>query len=627
MMNFIARFKKQLLVCILLLILITFIIFINSAYLLSVFSLLTIYCLIYFLLFYKINLPMKKRYIFFILAIFVTTIVVFYYWYLNVTNNIMTWDSSAYWINNLRFSNDNLDSVVESLKRVVNTINADEYNSFPSFLLQPIFHISNLEFSWYIYSILIQFFVASFLSFLLLSNRIFNSLFKDLNNKKNTYIIFTLISLLTYIMNPQLHQPILKGMLDIINLIYIFIIYSIVADYDFIKFKIKDISIISICLFLIIITRRYYSFWILGFYFALGIYYFINYIFFEKELSFFLKRALNIFLSGFIALSGILILFFPMVVKIISSNYSYFYKAYLNGNIIDQILSLIKQFGFGIISFSVIGLFLSIKFNNMRKLSIILFINLIITLFLFNRVQTMGMQHIYIILPILLYGLIMFVANVIKMDIKHNLKTTILIIYVVFIISNFIISFNKINQNGYMFKSNLFGEPVLIPTVRDDYNKIDELNDYILSIVDENNKIYIIGASHMYNSETFANFKLPSLIEKDKYYYEVSNVDLTHGFNTNIFDSKYVMTISPTQYHMNPNNERVVTMLYNSIENDTIISDNYKLIYSYDKIDNMKFNIYVKISEYTFEEKAYFANEMDKYYYNLPDLFRNRIMK
>jgi hypothetical protein len=525
----------------------------------------------------------------------------------------------------LHFNKDYLTDFISSIKRVITTINYDEYNSLPSFLLQPFFNLTNKNFTWYVLSIFIQFFTLVFISFTLFFTSIYNKAFSEEESVRKKHFIFILFSM-AFSLLPTIHRPILNGMLDVIDLLYVFIIYFVIVKYDFNKFNLKYILMISASLFLIIITRRYYSFWIVGFYVAMFLYHSIEYLIVKKDWGQALRVLVNIGLSGFFALAALFIFFYRMIEKIINANYSYFYSAYLKGGVFHQLLEIVKDFGWIIIVLALLGYTASIAKGYLRKISIIMIINFIVTVLVFNRVQTMGMHHLYIITPMIVYGLMMFVIAIFKMNFGKKVTKIMVGVFIVLILSNFYVSTRRLSYDNVFVKNFIFGRASVAPVNRDDYDVIEDINNYILSIVNEENKIYIIAASEKYCSETFSNFHLPSLYEKENYYSPVSTVDLTHGFNPSIYTSKYVMTISPAQYHMDLEDERVIGILHDAIENKSIIYDNYELIYENKDVAGVEFKIYKLVSNYTQEQKQYLADEFDKYYSHLPEMFRDRIL-
>lgn len=160
-----------------------------------------------------------------------------------------------------------------------------------------------------------------------------------------------------------------------------------------------------------------------------------------------------------------------------------------------------------------------------------------------------------------------------------------------------------------------------------DYEQILKIRQDIEDIIDkESSKIYIIAASDSYNSETFQNIYYPDL-KSGEIFVTPSNVDLTHGFRTSFYESNYVMTVTPIQYHLKPEHERCVTILYNAIEENSPLSDNYELIKTWHNVDNITINLYRKNAELVEEDKQYLAEQFNIYYPEYPELFYNRIME
>ena len=132
---------------------------------------------------------------------------------------------------------------------------------------------------------------------------------------------------------------------------------------------------------------------------------------------------------------------------------------------------------------------------------------------------------------------------------------------------------------------------------------------------------------NLYNNETFANYYLPETKLRDKIV-ATPNVDLRDGFSSVLYVSDYVMTVTPEQYHLGKENQLVVGIIYDTIENESPINDNYDLIAEYDiEYGDVKIRIYEKIREYDIKDKEYLKDEFNKYYSKYPELFENRIMQ
>lgn len=67
----------------------------------------------------------------------------------------------------------------------------------------------------------------------------------------------------------------LLGYLDIIGVVFILIILFIMNDYDFVESKFKNMVLIGILLILLFIFRRWYVYWIVGYFVVLIISIFI----------------------------------------------------------------------------------------------------------------------------------------------------------------------------------------------------------------------------------------------------------------------------------------------------------------------------------------------------------------
>lgn len=537
---------------------------------------------------------------------------VYYIYYLNQTKTVRTWDESCYWMNTIKVTSFH---IMEAIKQLIRSVNNDEYNLLASFLLQPIFYFTNKSFDSYIFSIFFLYVIPCIISFSFLTSKC-NHL---IASKKSVLPVF--LGIAAFVLLPQIHFPTLFGYLDIVNLMFIFAIYTIISEYDFSKFHFKKSLWIGICVFMIALLRRYYMFWILGFYIAIFITYFIYDIIKTRSIKDYLQRSKNIILTGLISLIPLLLCAPLMIYRVLKANYAGSYIAYKFSGVLGEIVSTFNNIGIILSVICICGYILAIANKKTRKLSMINALTFFITIFLFNKIQSMGAQHKYIIIPSIVYGIAMFIIciyNASFIQKKAYLKYLVATLYFIILVTNFVFANTNIDTR------NLFAKSVLIPVIRDDMERIKTTVAYIHSLTKgTEKKIYIISGSLKYNNEIFSHYYLPDL-NSTEHYAEVSEVDLTHGFNRSFYESDYVMTITPIQYHLRVEDEQVITILYNAIENNSKISSYYKLIY--EDTGEITFKIYEKIKEFDETAKQYLADEFNKYYPNQKELFEDRIL-
>ena len=212
-----------------------------------------------------------------------------------------------------------------------------------------------------------------------------------------------------------------------------------------------------------------------------------------------------------------------------------------------------------------------------------------ITIFMFTRIQNMGLHHSLLLLPAYLYFICMFVLLVIKS--KFLLVLTILM---------FIINF----MFGVFYQeSKVFTDVKLKVPQQKDYLYIKEVCDWLNDNLDENSRAYMITHNNMYNPDKFRNFYMPDKTIS-KYLPYGSAILGTHKFPVELFDAKYVITTYPFE---NVSIENV----YNEVFNELVGEGKFKLVKTFDMHNGYSVLIYRRIEKVDYDEVMMYENALE----------------
>lgn len=555
----------------------------------------------------KFKMPRKKELITSVLLLIGLTL--FYILIAKNNNTIKIWDHSTYWLTTLgqKYSFFN-ETIITNLRSIYHSINYDDYNLLASVVLMPVFIFTNGNFFSYIMSIYIMGVIPLFIVYIFMYYKIY---------KKKANWKSLLLFILPLVLTPSLHVPTLEGYLDIIGMIPILIIIYCTYDETFEEFKPKKTIILSICFLLTIILRRYYVYFTVSYFVTLAIIYTIKKLFIKKDGKY-IKQGLHLFITG-ISFSVILVVLFrKMIEHIIQGNYGNAYQAYSMGDIIFQFQDIIKKLGLPlIIIFLVATIYLLLKKKEKREFVIILLVNMFISILLFNRIQTMDQHHYYIFLINVILIISMFLV-----ELYNNKKKNLLVISVICIYS----LLNIINSVTHTVQNYLFFSDARITYRSNQREELKETMDYLQDLLKDNDySVYTVASSGEYNNETFANYYLPKTELRGRII-PTPNVDLRDGFSNSLYYAKYLLVVTPKQLHLKEKDQQVVSIIYDGIENDSPIKDNYNLIKEF-KTPSVIIKIYEQIAEYDEGDKEYLKNEFNKSYKEYKDLFEDRIME
>lgn len=568
---------------------------------------------------YNIGGKMKKGNLKFLLLFICILLGLFFlYGAIFETNDLIkVWDHATYWLTTLGQKEALLTKTIgENLSDVYYSINHDDYNLLPSLLLQPFFMWSNGDFFHYGMAILTVGVIPAYILYVLLYRKIYKE--KKSNWK---YLLLFLIPFLT---TPLIYGSVLDGYLDIIGVIPILIIFYYTYGYDFETFDLKRTIILALCFLFTIILRRYYVYFTVSYFISIAIVYIIRKLLVGNNCKLW-KQAKNVFIIGISFSSVILLFFHEMIEHIIKGNYGTAYSAYLDGGLFIQMWDLITKLGIVVaILFVVATVYLWVRKKESREFIAILVLNMVITILLFNSIQTMDQHHYYTIIFNIVIMISMFMVELAR-NIRKSYNRRLYQVGLVFVC---LIQF--MTYSVALFRIPQTGVPVFTKTYftyHDGYRKaLKPVMDYTQEMIEKNPElsIYTIASSSVYNNETFANYNLPDVKLRSKFV-ATPNVDLRDGFSNQIYNATYVYLVTPIQHHLDLKDQQVVEVLWNAIEKDTPIRSNYELEKEFE-LPGAGLKIYKKIEDYTLEDKEYLKDQFHKSYPDNKELFEDRIM-
>lgn len=550
-----------------------------------------------------------------ILIVMIEMVLMYYLFYLGYEKFIRFWDYSCYWGIQIRNTNIFKESVIKGLQTLKNTIYYDEYNSFPTLFLHSIFSLTDKSKWGYILSV---FFIYTIPIIVCYSKIFIHNI--NLGNHTSFYFKY-IICMMIVIFCPAMHLPALLGYLDIIGLMFISMILVLIKDYEFSEINAKKMFLIGILLIMLFISRRWYAYWIVSFFISLGISYFITDVVINKQFKDYICRIKNIFIFGIIMLIIIILIFFPLLRRIIESNFTIAYSAYKSGGISYEISEFIKSLGIFPTSIMCFGIFGGVKRKESRNFSLQLVIIPIICIILFNSIQTMGIHHRYLLMASAMYfqgiGCITII-DFFKNNIKRNM---VLLSLIIIYVCNFYVSITG-KGTRYLF-TNLDCKPVKMESYDQNYRMVNFVED---KFDETGEKTYILASSALYNEEIVSCYYMPDLRMQDMVY-RTNCVDLRDGFPEQFLTAKYVIVVDPIQYHLRPEDQRTIGILASALLNESLINKHYSI----EKVEygNLGEKIYYFKQESELDNEAleYFVKEFNKYYKEYSDLFEDRIIK
>jgi hypothetical protein len=380
----------------------------------------------------------------------------------------------------------------------------------------------------------------------------------------------------------------------------------------------RDKAVISISLAGMVLFRRWYLIWVVGFVISLLL---------QSGWNFVVGKSHRISEFIFSVWNTVLVCFFTILLLWLSggnellqrlmANYVQRYAAYhaihsLNGLLFEFLLF----FGPLQTIFLFLGLVVFFIAPVLRSKRIFWFGLLIVPYVLFHRIQDMGHHHVYLIFPSIALSILIGLSYILSF---RAFKLWVYIVVMSLFIGNFLLVFVPLPQRISRLLPTLwiYSSP---PVIRKDFRSIEMLiRDLYGMSLTQPGQIYTLSSSDTFNSDILSYgctlFGYDPTFCSNVIY--VSGIDTSEGFPNKFFSSSYVVVATPVQYHLKPMNQRLLATLVEEMErNDTIGKYFVKISGSYVLDQGVEVYVYQKIASIPEKEKMRLIRIFKNYYPN-----------
>ena len=518
------------------------------------------------------------------------------YSYLKTEQTVYYWDISAYWKNAIDLLATFEQSTKLGLTAVKESLSSD-YNYLPILPLLPFMELFGTSRGIFVLLILnlyvVPFAIITTYALSLLTK------FKQSKNK----VVFYAALLPAILFFPPVLTPVFDGRVDSIALLLMSFILLLYVKTRFSRYW--DYVLLGVLLCLMLLLRRYYSYWALGFFVSFAIVTVVSKWFEHSkkiDRQFWLslvKPASGALIAGLTIVAILLVGFREIFLRYIGENYAEMYSAYLLGGFFDQFVLFFRNFGLIFIALMVTGITISfIKYRRtlLYGMSLFIIIQRLVIYFAFTYTQTFGVHHYYMLVPLFIWGFALLIKYLLELK-NRRLKYILTISFIAIVATLSLISFTgerKLTVNPYF--QLVFGLSENIrPVVRSDLDALKELSKYMQSTMEGTDYVYILASSDTFNDDIFRNINLPNPTPVNVS--GVAHVDKRDGFPNYFFDAQYVIVASPIQTHIEIDGQSVITVLARAILNGE--AKNLKEINSFSIDNGVTLKVYKKDSAYS----------------------------
>ena len=353
---------------------------------------------------------------------------------------------------------------------------------------------------------------------------------------------------------PFVRMSAVLGQPDWFGLIFAFMLMLLTLDYRFDGIDLPRYLLIFAATAGIILTRRWYLYFVVGYCFAYVLLLAVSSIRLAKsgQQSRAVHRMVRLVVFGLCAVGAMVLLLLPMVRKILSFDYAGRYSYYNFGGITLELAA--QTLRIGLLNFILIGMGLWFAAKRcLPALPCLAGTELLVSLVLFTRVQNTGSHQMLLFVP---GWLLLFLVGSAALADGLKKHTAVKLCYwgftMVFAVSVRCSPLTTVALPGFVvdhFPLKAVSEFVRLDKLtydRTDAAQIQRVDDWIDAHCDaeKGEFAYMIPHDMLYNPDHFKNCRLPETPINDKLAFGFS-VPGTHNFPMQFFEAKYVITCEP----------------------------------------------------------------------------------
>lgn len=409
---------------------------------------------------------------------------------------------------------------------------------------------------------------------------------------------------------PMFLWPATHGMPDAFGLTFAAVIALLCADYRFETLPWPRLLAIFAATFALILTRRWYMFWILAFYAVYVLAVLVGAVR-RKTLGSTLKHMLLFGVPSAVIIVGALL---PTFKTILTTDYADIYGAYYGGGFGNNCLGQLRTQGLIWLVLCAAGWVWLLYCRSTRAQAIVAAAASLGAMVLFTRTQSLGDHQSLILAPFYLLMLFGLCAKLTQQKAKPWLRNAAAGVLAVFLVVNF---GNALRLPGKNVRTLALSSESLDLTRRTDLAQMRAVTDFVLEHCTEDQTVYINMDSNGYSGTTFA-YSDPAHPQLQTMILWESSVPSTHGFPTGIWTSEYVMVTDRVD------EGGIVGPINAALRTQSPAAVHYEYVTEF-PLDGITLYCYRRTARPDAEEADYFKQVFAEYDARWPEIFSQRI--
>ncbi len=505
---------------------------------------------------------------------------VFIHVFFRAEHDIKIYDSTVYWIKVIEDGARAAESIPEYLAFLRHTFTF-EYNNLAVLPLLPLSHVLGTSFAGYCTTVAFAYYLPACFFLTLFCLRLF-LLARETRPGIPAFIaIFLLCALCVGFL-----WPVMDGYLDVVGVLIIAVLLNASLYWDAGTFSWRSVITLSVLSVLLVLSRRWYAFYIVGFYLGFGVSALITNAGNREALYSRLKKiVLNMLAIAAVSTLCIVIIQPALLQLFISTHYATAYSFYKTMSVWGNLWIFSKNLGMLWLAAAYGGISILVASSPTRLICLRLLIAMIVAIVLFCTVQDLGYHHHYLIYPtILIFAGVMY-ARIAAWAQEKTAALLLLIGVVVLTVVNFLFGYCS-ELTHVAVKTEPFTTAMRrYPMVNANYDVIREVVRNLTEKIGETSQhVYVVGDGLALSPEILKRSLLPEKTDAAPYVLVNSIVDLRDGFPSQLFMAEYVVLSDPfiTEF---PKPQQVSYQVYDLLLRDPAGSDYYQREASYTAAD------------------------------------------
>ena len=409
---------------------------------------------------------------------------------------------------------------------------------------------------------------------------------------------------------PMFLWPATHGMPDAFGLTFAAVILLLTADYRFDRLEPRRLVCLFAATFALVLTRRWYMFWILAYYLCYAAAVLIG----AARRKAFGRVLGNLLKFGIPAVLCVVLPLLPTFVTALTTDYADIYGAFYGGGFGGNALAQLWRQGLIFAALCLAGLVLALAKPGLRGRMAVTALSCVGAMVLFTRTQSLGDHQSLILAPFYLTAAFCALAGICALQ-RRTLARTGAGLAAVFFVANFA---NALRVPGYYLSTPLFSDESLDITRRTDLDAMRAVTDFVLENCPDGETVYINIDSDGYSGTTFA-YSDPAHPELQNKILWESSVPSTHGFPTGIWTSRYVMVTDKFD------TGTLVGYINRALRTDTPAAGHYAYVTEFSLANGVTLYCYQRTSPPDSAEADYFKQLFAEFDARWPELYSQRI--